>query len=170
MSGIRSGRLYRIDPDRSVHVMLENTGTANGMGFTSDLRTMYFCDSGKACIYSFEYNRQTGEMTNGQKVVCPPPDQGKPDGMTVDAQDRIWSARWDGWQLVRHGSDGTVLATIKFPAAKVSCITFGGKELEDMYVTTAGGYDRQENGGYAGSLFKGRVPGVKGKPEFRSKF
>jgi sugar lactone lactonase YvrE len=69
--------------------------------------------------------------------------------------------------LVRYAPDGTEERRIEFPTKKVSCITFGGDDYTDMYVTTAGGHDKNENGEHAGALYRLNL-GIKGVPEFRS--
>jgi D-xylonolactonase len=164
----RAGRLYRLDPDKSIRPVVEGTGTANGMGFSPDLRHMYFCDSRKRKLYRFDYDRETGALSSQTVIVDPEESEGKPDGMTVDAEGHLWSARWNGWQLVCHDASGKVLQRFKFPAKKISCVTFGGDEYTDLYVTSAGGQDTKENGELAGALFRLRT-GAKGRPEFRSR-
>ena len=164
----RAGRLYRLDPDGSIRVILEDTGTANGMGFSPDLRQMYFCDTRKHTMYIFDYDRATGDLSNRKALITvDDKSEGRPDGMTVDAEGCLWSARWGGSQLVRHSPEGEVLLRIPFPVKNVSCLTFGGPDYTDIYVTTAGAQDVEENGELAGSLFHLNL-GIKGKPEFRS--
>jgi D-xylonolactonase len=70
---------------------------------------------------------------------------------------------------VRFSPEGMQLQTVMFPAKKVSSVIFGGPAYEDMYVTTAGGHIKDTDGAQAGALFRLRIPGVKGVPEFRSK-
>jgi D-xylonolactonase len=88
--------------------------------------------------------------------------------MTVDADGYVWSARWDGSRLVRYAPDGAEDRCVYFPVRKVSSVAFGGDDHAEMYVTTAGGYDREANGPAAGALFRLR-PGVHGAPEFLSR-
>lgn len=164
----RKGRLYRLDPNGSITVVLENTGTANGMGFSPDLKKMYFCDSGERTISVFDYDRDTGALSNRRLLARTEGDQGKPDGMTVDAEGFIWSARWDGSRLVKMSPDGQPLEHLLFPTRKVSSVTFGGDDLTEMYVTTAGGEDPAANGELAGALFRLKL-GIKGRLEFRSR-
>ena len=163
------GNLYRLDTDGTLRVVVPRTGTPNGLGFTGDRRHMFFTDTGHREIYRFAYNEATGEIAGQETFVTPPPDgDGRPDGMTVDSEDHIWSARWDGWILVRHAPDGSEDLRITFPAKKISSVTFGGDSLTDMYVTSAGGQDRKENGAAAGALFHLNI-GLPGRPEFRSR-
>jgi len=164
----RDGRLYRLDPDGSIHMVLEGTGVSNGMGFSPDLKRMYFCDSGEKKIFAFDYDRATGNLANRTVLVAPDGSEGVPDGLTVDAEGCIWSARWGGGCIVRHDPAGRVMRQIDFPARLVSCVTFGGPDYADMYVTTAGGGDRSSNGPAAGALFHLR-PGPRGRAEFRSR-
>lgn len=164
----RKGRLYRLDPDRKLTVMLEGVGTSNGMGLTPNRKQLYFTDSGTKMIYLFDYDAATGDLTNRLVFVDTSDEEGVPDGMTVDADGNVWSARWDGYRLTQYAPDGTELQRVKFPAKKVSSVIFGGPDYTDMYVTTAGGDDKEENGAGAGALFRINL-GIKGVPEFLSK-
>jgi D-xylonolactonase len=163
----RAGRLYRLDPDGALTVVVEDTGTANGMGFSPDLKRMYFCDSRQRSLSVFDYDRDTGAITNRRILVRPEGDEGKPDGMTVDAEGRLWSARWDGACLVRLDREGGELLRIDFPVRNVSCLTFGGPEYTDIFITTASAGNPEANGELSGSLFHLNL-GIKGRPEFRS--
>ncbi|NQT94549.1 MAG: SMP-30/gluconolactonase/LRE family protein [Lentisphaerae bacterium] len=165
----RAGRLYRLDTDRSLAVLLEGIGTSNGMGFTRDLSTMYHTDTRAREIYRYDYDRSTGNITNRRVFAATGGGEvGRPDGLTVDAEDCVWSARWGGHRAVRYSPDGEEIAQVMFPAANVSSVTFGGEDYSDLYVTTAGGNDRDENGEYAGALFRLR-PDVGGIAEFPSR-
>ena len=164
----RLGRLYRLDADGQITRLLDGIGCSNGMGFTPDRKRMYYTDSTKREIYLFDYDQETGALTNQRLFVRTPEGEGIPDGMTVDAEGCVWSARWDGSCLVRYTPDGREAGRVTFPAKQVSCPTFGGADYGDLYVTTAGGHDKAKNGPGAGSLYRLR-PGVKGVPEFRSR-
>lgn len=163
-----AGRLYRLDRDGKITKILDGIGTSNGMGFTPDRKQMYYTDTRKREIYLFDYERETGEIRNQRVWVRVPEGEGGPDGMTVDAEGFVWSARWDGGCLVRYSPDGAVERKVNFPAKKVSCPTFGGPDYADLYVTTAGGDNKVENGPGAGALFRVRLR-IRGVPEFQSK-
>ena len=166
------GRLYRLDTDGTIMKVLDGIGVSNGMGFTPDRKQMYYTDSFPArTIYRFDYDEATGAITNQQVFATVPEDQGEgiPDGMTVDVEGYVWSARWDGHCLVRYAPDGGEDRRILFPTSKkISSAVFGGDDYNDLYVTTAGGHEKEANGPDAGFLF--RVdPGVSGVPEFLSR-
>ncbi|MBC7235637.1 MAG: SMP-30/gluconolactonase/LRE family protein [Chloroflexi bacterium] len=164
----RLGRLYRLDPDGSYRIILEGIGCSNGMGYTPDLKQMYYTDSTALRIYKFDYDRASGEITNQRVFVQTQQGEGLPDGMTVDAEGYVWSARWDGSCLVRYAPDGSEERRVYFPAKKVSCVILGGEDYTDMYVTTAGGQNKAEEGSGAGALFRLNL-GIRGVPEFRSR-
>lgn len=165
----RKGRLYRLDTDGSLHLLLEGIGCSNGMGFTPDRKQMYYTDTGAREIYLFDYDRATGAITNQRLFVFASDDQGYPDGMTVDADGNVWSTRWDGSCMVCYAPDGTEIQRITFPARKVSSVVFGDSDYSTMYVTTAGGDRKDTDGELAGNLFRLRLDGVRGVPEFRSR-
>ena len=165
----RPGRLYRLDPDGVLHLLLEGIGISNGMAFTLDRRQMYYTDSEALCIYIFDYDEKTGALTNQRVWLRTPEGAGTPDGMTVDSQGYVWSARWDDSALYRYTPDGLEERRIAFPARKVSSVIFGGDDLNDLYVTTAlmDGTKGEEGAG-AGALFRLRL-GIRGLPEFFSR-
>lgn len=161
-------RLYRLDTDGSITKILDGIGISNGMGFTPDRKQMYFTDSPVGKIYLFDYDLETGKIKNQRMFVTVPESEGVPDGMTVDKEGCIWSARWDGGCLIRYKPDGKEDLRIQFPAKKISSVTFGGKDYRDIYVTTAGGDKREEEGPDAGALFHLNLD-IQGVPEFLSK-
>lgn len=163
-----AAKLYRLDTDGTVTPVVEGVAISNGLGFTPDRKRVYYTDSTPRTISLFDYDEATGALSNRRLFVRTPEGEGIPDGMTVDAEGYVWSARWDGGCLVRYAPDGTEERRYTFPAAKVSCATFGGDDYRDIYVTTAGGYDKEANGPGAGALYRLRV-GIRGVPEFRSR-
>ena len=167
--GSRPGCLYRLDLDGSLHKVLDGIVISNGIGFTPDRRGMYYTDSDPRRIYLFDYDQASGKLSNQRVWKETPQGEGVPDGLTVDAEGCVWSARWDGSALYRYHPDGSEALRVDFPARKVSSLTFGGPDLTDMYVTTAlANGDRSEEGPGAGGFFR-LQPGVRGLPEFYSR-
>jgi sugar lactone lactonase YvrE len=166
----RPGRLYRLDLDGTLTKLLDGIGCSNGMGLTPDQRQLYYTDSEAREIYLFDYDAASGTIGNQRIFAAVAPDEGEgiPDGMTVDAQGYVWSARWGGSCLVRYTPDAVLERRISLPAQKVSSVTFGGTDYTDMYVTTAGGDHKAEEGQGAGALFRLNL-GIQGVPEFLSR-
>jgi len=164
----RAARLYRMDPDRTLTVVLDDVGVANGMGFSPDRRTFYFTDSGRSVIERFDYDERTGAITGRRAFVGGAAHPGVPDGMTVDEEGCVWSARWGGACVIRYSPAGEELQRIELPTSKVSSVTFGGDDYRDLYLTTAGGQEQGAKETGAGGLFRVRVA-VRGVPEFLSR-
>jgi D-xylono/L-arabinono-1,4-lactonase len=164
----RLGRLYRLDPDRTLTLLLEDIGCSNGMGLTLDRKQLYYTDSTAKKIYLFDYDQATGAISNQRVFLDSTNEEGLPDGMTVDGDGNVWSARWDGYRLTQYAPDGKELQRVKFPTKKVSSVIFGGPDHTDMYVTTAGGNNKEENGETAGALYRLRL-GIQGLPEYTSR-
>ncbi|PZC42188.1 MAG: D-xylonolactonase [Chloroflexi bacterium] len=148
--------------------MIEDAGISNGLGFFNNLGYAYHTNSTRRTITKYEFDSDASRLGKGKIIVSTPDDGSVPDGLTVDAEDCIWSARWDGWALYRYNSLGGEIAKVIFEVRKVSCLTFGGDDYEDIFVTSAGGDDLPINGSLAGATFKLNLQ-VKWKPEFRSK-
>ncbi|MWV40914.1 SMP-30/gluconolactonase/LRE family protein [Natrialba sp. INN-245] len=164
------GDLYRLEPDGTATVVIESVDIPNGMGFSRNLETFYVTESEAHAVYAFDYDRETGALTNRRTFLETADGDGVPDGMTVDADDHVWSARWDGGRAVRYDPDGRDVDTIDLPARKVASVTFGGPTYEDLYLTTAlTDGDRETEGDGAGAVFRVPDVGVSGVPEFRSR-
>lgn len=166
------GVLYLLDTKGQLTELKRGIGTSNGMGFTPDHSFFFHTDTRTGTVTRYPWSDEEGDFDRSVPEVwysaSPEPGTGRPDGMTVDAFGHLWIAHWDGFQLVHLDETGAEVGSIRFPVPKVSSVTFGGKNLTDMYVTTAGGQDKNLNGSAAGALF--RIPGVsRGLPEFRSR-
>ena len=96
------------------------------------------------------------------------PNEGSADGMTIDSKGNLWIAMAMGWKVVQYGPDGKLKRSIRLPARFVSSLTFGGKDLSQLFVTTGRLPEGEELGSAAGTLIS-LNPGPIGLPEFRSK-
>ena len=171
------GRLYCIDRDGSYRVVVDNLLLPNGMGFCSDYKYFYLTDSDRRTIYRFDYDRTSGNLTNQQTLIVVPENEGVPDGMTIDSEGYIWSARWDGSHVYRYSPDGEEVMRIELPTEKVSCVTFGGQDYDRLFISTARGENEcdslkekwlPDNYNPSGDIFHHQI-GIKGRPELLSR-
>jgi len=91
-------------------------------------------------------------------------DRGYPDGSTVDSEGGLWSCRWGGSCVIRFDPNGKVDEIVEVPVESVTCCTFGGENLDTLFITTARWGMTQEqidNNPSAGGLFSIK-PGVIG--------
>ena len=171
------GKLYRIDRDGSYRVVVEDLLLPNGMGFSTDYKYFYLTDSDRRTIYRFNYDRATGDLSNQEVAITTPEDEGVPDGMTVDTEGYIWSARWNGCGIYRYSPDGKQVMNLELPVPKVSCITFGGDNYDRLFISSARGEEKcgslqdkwsSANANPSGDIFHHQI-GIKGRPEFFSR-
>ena len=138
---------------------------SNGIVWTSDKKTMYYIDTPTSTIKEFDYNNETGEISNGKIAVKIPIKLGFPDGMTIDEENMLWVGMWNGNAVIRFNpKTGKVISKVEVPAHNITSCAFGGENLEMLYITSARvDMTEEELIKYplAGSLFKVN-PGVKG--------
>lgn len=164
----RQGRLYRLDTDGTLTMILDGIGCSNGMAFTPDRTGFFYTDSFARSIYRFDFDEFTGELRNQTVFHSVPEGRGFPDGCTVDSEGHLWFALWGGSSIVRLDPEGAAEATIPMPARKITSLTFGGEDLTQIYVTSEGGLNRTESDPLAGALFRAKSS-VSGRPEFCSR-
>ena len=152
------GKLYRLDTDGSLHLVLENIGCSNGIAISQSRETFFYTDSFARQIYRFDYDEVTGNITNQTVFATFGEDDGLPDGITLDAEGSLWAALWDGSCIVRLSERGSIAEKHVLPVSKVASLTFGGADLRDLYVATAGGDDKMANGALAGAIFRLKSP------------
>ncbi|MDR1338767.1 MAG: SMP-30/gluconolactonase/LRE family protein [Prevotellaceae bacterium] len=160
-----SAALYRMDADRSIHVMKREVGTSNGIVWSGDKKIMYYIDTNTGKVVAYDYDNRTGDISSPRDAIVVPPGMGGPDGSTIDAEGMIWIAHWGGSCVARwNPKTGELLCKVEIPAKHVTSCAFGGKNLDTLYITTAreglSEKDLQESP-LSGGLFVVK-PGVKG--------
>ncbi|WP_254603018.1 SMP-30/gluconolactonase/LRE family protein [Sphingomonas bacterium] len=108
----------------------------NGPAISPDGRFLYHVDTVAGVITRFDI-AATDRLLDGEPFVTIAPEDGHPDGASIDSEGCVWVALWGGWQVRRYGPDGTLLATVAFPCANVTKVAFGGPDLRTAFVTTA---------------------------------
>ena len=131
-----SGTLYRLDADRSLTAIDQGYRVTNGPAFSPDGRTMYENDSARQVTYVFDLDK-SGRVSNRRELIRFGRGDGYPDGMTVDAENSLWIAFWDGWCVRRFSPDGELLATVELPVQRPTSCAFGGAGLDRLFITSA---------------------------------
>jgi len=88
----RIASLYRVDPDLSIHKVIDELIVSNGLAWNPDGCTMYHSDSRQNIIWSYDFGLDTGVPGNRRVFAETNPDEGLPDGAAVDAEGCYWSA------------------------------------------------------------------------------
>ena len=162
-----AGSFYVLEPDGTTRHLFGDVTTSNGLGWSPDGQTMYYIDTPTLQVNAFDFDEEQGQLDNRRVIITFPSGIGRPDGMTVDEEGMLWIAHWEGARVTRwNPADGALLATVSLPVDRVTCPTFGGENLDTLFITTARhGLDEDTlaQQPHAGSLFAFR-PGVKGLP------
>lgn len=160
------GNLYMLDAELRLVKKRGKVSISNGLAWTQDMKIFYYIDTPTREVLAFDYDVKTANITNERVVIRIADDEGSPDGMTIDADDNLWIAHWGGWQVSRWDPrTGEKLLKVSVPAQQVTCCTFGGDSLEDLYITTARVQLDEEalrDQPMAGSLFVIRDCGFRG--------
>jgi sugar lactone lactonase YvrE len=98
---------------------------------------MYFIDSATQAVDVFDYDVTTGSCSDRRRLVTIEPDDGIPDGMTVDADGNLWVACFAGGAVRCYAPSGKQVDEIGFPVRQVTSCAFGGSDWSDLYVTSA---------------------------------
>jgi sugar lactone lactonase YvrE len=161
------GALYRLDPDYRCTRILDGLFTSNGLAWSLDGSTMYHADSRISTVFAFDFDLDTGTITNRRAFIQAREGEGRPDGAAVDAEGFYWVAMFDGWQVCRYAPDGRLDRTIRMPVARPTMCAFGGEKLDVLYVTSGSlGLSEEDwrQQPHAGGLFA--IPlDVRGLPE-----
>ena len=132
-----TGCLYSVAADGAISRLLKGLRISNGMAWSPDGRTMYFTDTPTREIMAFDYDLQTGELSNPRVVIHFEKSFGFPDGMTTDTEGNLWIAMWGGGRISQWKPDGTLLAQFGVPALNVTSCAFGGPALNELFITSA---------------------------------
>ncbi len=166
-----SGALYRVDPDFSIHKVESGIICSNGPCFSPDDKTFYFQDTWTGEIWAYDYDIETGTLSNRRTFTkVDTSGGGGADGSTVDAEGYLWNVLVYVGKIVRYAPDGTVDRVIEMPVKKVTSVSFGGPNLDILYVTSMAKPPLPRfpgDGVLRGSLFAIYDLGIKGVPEPR---
>ncbi len=160
--GGRDGVLYRVEHGGSVAELDREIGISNTVCWSPDAKYFYFGDSPANVIWRYSYDSASGEVRKLGNHFDDFP-RGLPDGSAIDKDGYLWNCRYGGGCIVRVSANGKVDQTIEMPVKNITNCTFGGDDLNVLYVTTAASSER-----LSGSLFKMETQ-VQGVPENRLK-
>lgn len=154
------GALYRFDDDGSVHVVLRDVTISNGLDWSPDGSLAYYNDTDTFRVDVFDYDHSGG--LTGRRPFA---EMGaaRPDGLTVDSEGGVWVALSNGAAVRRYTPDGVLDEVVELPVTKVTACTFGGGQLDELFITTSREGLEPGDEPLAGSLFRAEA-GIEGLP------
>lgn len=164
-----AGRLYRCTPDGQVTPLSDDLFGLTNTLVWPESGGVITADTGKNEIYRYEYDEMTQRLTNRRTLISGF-ERGLPDGSTMDAEGYVWNCRVvGGGCLLRFDPDGNIDRVVDLPCSWPTSCTFGGEDLDTLYVTSARFTMEPEHlrqNPDEGGLFALR-PGVKGNACYR---
>ena len=133
----RTGRLYRYTPDGRLHLQSEDAfGITNTFVWTADGRFIT-ADTLENTVFSYAFDPAKMRLSDRRSLLSGFP-RGVPDGSCLDDEGFIWNCRVAGGRaIVRFSSEGTVDRVVELPCSSPTSCTFGGPNLDILYVTSA---------------------------------
>lgn len=131
-----TGLFYCLSPEGQLSVLDDNYIVSNGPVMSLNGDTLYHNASMDFTTFAFDV-AHGGQLENKRVFVQFSEKDGSPDGMTVDAQGRLWVAGWDGHGIRCFSPSGELLSTWFLPVRDVTNVVFAGPQLDKLLVTTA---------------------------------
>lgn len=132
-----NGALYLFD-GKQVTRLLDGICISNGLAWSPDYKTFYYIDTPTREVKAFDYDLGTGQIVNPRLAIRIPASLGWPDGMTSDTDGNLWIAMWGGAQVTKwNPNSGKLLEQVSIPALHTSSCVFGGRDMNELYVTSA---------------------------------
>lgn len=131
-----SGAFYRFADGRIQPTELTGICITNGPAVSPDGRTIYYIDTLAKTIRAADV-ASDGSLSNHRPFTEIAEGEGYPDGPTIDSEGCLWISLYDGWETRRYSPHGELLQRVRFPAANITKVAFGGPDLRTAYATTA---------------------------------
>jgi len=159
--------LYRYDVQNNVVQVRDKVRLSNGLAWNEKENKFYYVDSCDLDVKEFDYNSDTGDISNERVVVSLKVNDKRPgylaDGMTIDRDGNLYVAAFAGSKVLKiNPRTGKIELEINLPVKQVTSVIFGGDNLDELYVTTARFTKFSEVGDDDGHLFKVTGLGVTG--------
>ena len=160
------GHLYRYDPDGTLHRLFGGIEVPNGLAFSPEGSTMYFCDTPTNRIQAFTLDPDDGAIIAERRFAdCVGP--GSPDGAVTDEDGCLWVAHFGGSRVTRFTPTGDVDRVVPLPVERPTACCFGGPGLDTLFITSSRmNLDDAQLARFplSGGVFA-LQPGVSGLPE-----
>ncbi len=160
----QSSHIYQLSPNLKLNRFShEGIDLATEPVFSKDGSIVYQSTRSQRYIFATQLDEQHQPVAT--EVFCRiPKSEGQPHGLCIDDEDNLWVCHRGGGCISCYDTTGKLLEKISIAAPNVMHCTFGGENLDTLFIATNGtGYDeflskKQTMSGCILSL----KPGVKG--------
>lgn len=113
-------------------IIEKNIKVSNGPAINSKKGYFYFSDSTNRSIYKYNLKNYKRKLFYKFKIK-----DGYPDGIALDIKEGLWVAHWGGGKISRIKKNGILDFSISLPALNITSITFVGKKMNHLFITSA---------------------------------
>ena len=161
------GSLYSWNNEEGLVNREQGITVSNGMGWSPDNSLFYYIDSPTREVSVYDFDLPTGSIKNKRKFISFSEEDGFPDGMTIDADGRLWVAFWGGSKIMCIDAQSKrVEEVIQFPVSKITSCAFGGEQMDQLFVTSAKVQVSEVDEPMAGKTFVIEL-GITGIPSYQ---
>jgi sugar lactone lactonase YvrE len=157
----KASHLFMIEKNGRSKVKINSVSISNGIVWSKSGHKMFYIDTPTRTVKSFDFEIETGEISNPKVLIHTPDTLGWPDGMAIDENDNLFIGMWGGSCVSIWSSfDGKYLGKILVAAKNVTSCSFGGKERKTLFITSARqGLSKEDLEKYplSGQLFQAQV-------------
>ncbi|WP_186294791.1 SMP-30/gluconolactonase/LRE family protein [Vibrio algivorus] len=115
----------------------ESYAVANGITFNENLKRAYISNMFKGQVIELQMNHDWSAVINKKVFIQLEEQQGLPDGLTTDNMGNIHVCHWDKGCISIYNPRGQRLDVIDLPVQHATRCTFGGENLNLLFITTA---------------------------------
>ena len=151
-----TGELLRISKSGDIKQSLPRFSLSNGMAWGHKGELLYHVDSYERIVWQHQVNVLTGDILDSKILIQLAPEDGFPDGISLDSAGRILLAIY-GKSVVRsYDLNGIFINELSIPTEQVTSIAIGGLDESQLLITTAQeGFTKEQSDEFplAGQLF-----------------
>ncbi len=128
------GKLYSIDKNGEVNILLDNLRLSNGLEWSIDGKKLYHTDSDTGIIKEYHFENNCRELKYTQRYIKVP----GVDGFTINKKDRLYVGCWGQGHIAVVDTENMIIENyIDVPAKIPTSCGFAGDNMEYLAVVTA---------------------------------
>ncbi len=134
-----TGALYQYGADGRARCAADlRWGVTNGPTWSLDGGTMFVNNTLEREVQAYHFDPDSGELTHPRTWLRFGPQDGYPDGMTTDAEGRLWIAHWGAACVSCHDPlTAQELLRVPLPTSHITNLAFGGPGMRTLFITSA---------------------------------
>jgi len=159
------GTVHYVDSSGVTHLVAGGMWVPNGLVLSQDGRTLFVAETLPNRIVRFAVDGQgkLGPLEEFAQLPFRAGHQPEPDGMALDTNGNLYVAHLGTSTVKVLAPDGSPLRTLRAGNYDASNLVFGGKNLDELYVTGSTGHRSNTSG----RVYRLKLTGVKGVSSLR---